>query len=327
MKVLVTGATGFLGSNLAHHLVARGDTVRILKRARSSLALLEGLPVEAATGDVTDLDSLVEAARGVEGIYHVAGLISYWKPKRAWQYKVNVEGVRNVMDAAVKNGVRRVVHTSSISAVGYRADGRPSDETVAWNWERLDSGYMTTKHLGEDEALRGPARGVEVVVVNPALIIGPRDINWSSGRMFKIVSQRNGLAIPDGANTTCDVDDVCRGHIAAMERGRSGERYILGGEYWRYPDLFRAIAEVMGRPFRVRILPRWIPMVAAYGLYGLSLVTRQEPPITPELLRVASHSRHYLSDKAIRELGYPQTPLRTTLEKTYRWYKENGYLP
>jgi len=326
MKVLVTGATGFLGANLCHHLVARGDTVRVLKRKRTPPTLLAGLPVEIADGDVTDFESVLAASRGVEGIYHVAGLVSYWRPKREWLFRVNVEGPRNVVQAAVRNGVRRVVHTSSIAAIGFREDGVPSDEDTTWNWGPFDVGYPTSKFQGEQEALKATAQGLEVVVVNPALIFGPRDVSWNAGRMFKMVEEGRTIRLPDGATTTCDVDDVCAGHIAAMDRGVSGRRYILGGEQWRYPDLFHAVAEVMNRKVRVQIVPYWAAALAAWAADAASRLTRREPDITPELIRVARRSRHYSSARAIRELGYPQTPLRTTLKKTYRWYRENGYL-
>lgn len=326
MKVLVTGATGFLGANLTHHLVARGDTVRVLKRKRTPPTLLAGLPVETAEGDVTDFDSVLGASRGVEGIYHVAGLVSYWRPKRQRMFSVNVDGARNVVEAARRCGVRRVVHTSSVAAIGFRPDGLPSDEDTPWNWGPFDVGYPTSKFQGEQEALKATAKGLEVVVVNPALIFGPRDTSWNAGRMFKMIQESRTIRITEGASTTCDVDDVCAGHIAAMERGQSGRRYILGGEQVRYARLFEMVAEVMGKKISVRVVPYWVAAAAAYGTYMVSLLTRREPPLTPELMRVARRSRHYSSARAIRELGYPQTPLRLTLEKTYRWYRENGYL-
>ncbi|MFQ5662436.1 MAG: SDR family oxidoreductase [Terriglobia bacterium] len=329
MKVLVTGGTGFLGANLVHHLVARGHAVRVLKRPRTPPTLLAGLPVEVVEGDLTDFDSLLAASRGVEGIYHVAGLVSYWRPKRARLFRVNVGGTRNVVEAAQRNGVRRVVHTSSIAAIGYPAErgGRPGDEDTPWNWGPHDIGYATSKHLGEQEALKATARGLEVVVVNPALIFGPRDTSWNAGRMFKLVQEHSTVRGLEGATTTCDVDDVCVGHIAAMERGRSGRRYILGGEHRRYVELFRLVGEVMGKPVRIQAVPYWVAALAAWGSYGVSRLTRREPSLTPELLHMGRYNRCYSSERAIRELGYPQTPLPQTLEKTYRWYVEHGYLP
>lgn len=326
MKVLVTGGTGFLGANLVHHLVARGDQVRVLKRPRTPPDILAGLPVEFVGGDVTDFDSLLAASQGVEGVYHVAGLVSYWRPRRAWQYQVNVEGARNVVEAARRAGVRRVVHTSSIAAIGYRTDGQPADEDTAWNWGPQDIHYAWTKHLGEQEALQATAQGLEVVVVNPGLIFGPRDTSWNAGRMFKLVEKSGTVFSPAGSTTTCDVDDVCAGHRAAMQRGRSGRRYILGGENVAYADLFRLVGEVMGKRVNVKVIPYWAAQAVAYANYWKSLVTRREPALTPELLRMGRFTRHYSSARALRELGYPQTSLRATLEKTYCWYVENGYL-
>jgi dihydroflavonol-4-reductase len=326
MKVLVTGATGFLGANLVHHLVKRGDEVRILKRAKTPLTLLEGLDIEVALGDITDFKSLVEATRGVEGVYHVAGLVSYWPPKRPRQTRVNVDGTRLVVQAAAENKVRRLVHTSSIAAVGYDPAGGQVDENTRWNWGPQDIHYCTTKYLGEKEAFKGVDYGLEVVALNPALIFGPRDTSWNAGRMFKMVMTQTTVRMPAGSTTTCDVDDVCAGHIAAMDRGRSGERYILGGEQRSYAALFEEIAAVAGRQIQMQTVPFWAAYAAAWGLYGVSMITRKEPDLTPELIRMARLSRKYTSEKAKRELGYPQTPLRESLEKTFRWYRENGYL-
>ncbi len=327
MKVLVTGGTGFLGANLVHHLAARGDAVRVLKRRRTPTDILAGLPVEFVEGDVTDADSLLRACQGVEGVYHVAGLVSYWRPRRAWQHRVNVEGTRNVVEAARANGVRRVVHTSSIAAIGYSTDGRPADEETEWNWGPHDVGYCTTKHLGEQEALAGNGRGLEVVVVNPAVIFGPRDVHRNTGMIMTMVARHSVLPWPDGVITTCDVDDVCAGHVAAMERGRPGRRYILGGEHWRYRDLIQAVAEVLGKKVRVLTVPEGLQSLLAWTVYGVSLLLQKEPPLTPELNRVRRLVGTYSSARAVGELGYPQTPLRQTLKKTYRWYVENGHLP
>jgi dihydroflavonol-4-reductase len=328
MKVLVTGGTGFLGANLVHHLVTRGDQVRVLKRRRTPPDILAGLPVEFVEGDVTDPDSLLRACRGVEGVYHVAALVSYWRPRRAWQHRVNVDGTRHMVEAARASGVRRLVHTSSIAAIGYPASrNQPADEDTEWNWGPHDIGYCTTKHLGEQEALAGNGRGLEVVVVNPAVIFGPRDVRRNTGRLITMVARHPVLVWPDGVITTCDVDDVCAGHLAAMERGRPGRRYILGGEHWRFPDLIRAVAELLGKKVRVLAAPGWLESLVAWTADGVSRVTGKEPPLTPELVTVRRLVGTYSSARAIRELGYPQTPLRVTLEKTYRWYVENGCLP
>jgi dihydroflavonol-4-reductase len=327
MNVLVTGGTGFLGSNLVYHLASRGDRVRVLKRPATSMAHLEGLPVEVVPGDVTDLDSLVAAARGVECIYHVAATVTYWRRRRAAMYEVNVGGTRNVIEAAVRGEVRRVVHTSSVATIGYREDGQPADENTRWNWGPAGIDYFTTKHQGEAEAFKGIARGVEVVVLNPALIFGARDVTWSTGRTFKMARSRGVHMFTDGAGPMCDADDVSLGHIAAMERGQSGQRYILGGDTVRYADMFRMAAEAMGVRRRVLTVPYSLAAAAAWAAYGVSLLTNREPLLTPEMLRAAQGIYRVDSSKAIRELGYAQTPLRVSIEKSYRWYRDSGLLP
>lgn len=326
MTVLVTGATGFIGSNLVHHLVERGERVRVLKRPATRPVLLEGLPVEVAEGDVTDAASVDRAADGVDGIYHVAGMVSYWRPARARQFRVNVDGTRNVVAAAVRHGVRRIVHTSSIAAIGFRTDGEPSDEDTPWNWGPFDVGYCITKRAAEEEAMRANEQGVEAVAVNPGMVFGARDQYCNAGRLFVMVSRKSTIRGLGGTTTTCDVDDVCAGHIAAMERGRPGRRYVLGGEALPYPRIVELVAETMGKPVRMKVVPYAVAAGAARAAYALSLVTRREPAVTPELVRMTAQTRVYSSRRAIEELGYPQTPLRRSLESAYRWYREHGQL-
>jgi len=325
-RALVTGGTGFIGSNIALRLVERHWDVRILERPGSSRELLEGGPFEFVCGDVLEADTLPNAMQGIDVVFHAAGVVDYWNQGVERMYQVNVEGTRNVVEAALASGVRRLVHTSSIAAIGYSTDGRPCDEETEWNWGPQDIHYAWTKHLGEQEAWQAAARGLEVVVVNPGLIFGPRDTGWNAGRMFKLVEKRRTVFSPAGSTTTCDADDVCAGHLAAMERGQPGRRYILGGESVAYAELFRLVGEVMGKAVRVKMIPYWAAQTVAAVNYWKSLLTRREPALTPELLRLGRFARHYSSARAIRELGYPQTPLRATLEKTYRWYVENGYL-
>lgn len=326
MTVLVTGATGFIGSNLVHHLVERGERVRVLKRPSTRPVLLDGLPVEVAEGDVTDAGSVVRAAEGVDGIYHVAGMVSYWKPARARQVRVNVDGTRNVVAAAVRCGVRRIVHTSSIAAVGFRTDGGVADEDTPWNWGPLDVGYCITKRAAEEEAMRANEQGVEAVAVCPGMVFGARDQYLNAGRLFAMVARKSTIRGLGGVTTTCDVDDVCAGHIAAMERGRPGRRYILGGEAQPYPRIVELVAETMGRPVRMKVVPYAVAAGAARAAYAVSLITRREPAVTPELVRMTAQRRVYSSRRAIEELGYPQTPLRTSLERAFRWYREHGRL-
>jgi dihydroflavonol-4-reductase len=326
LKVLVTGATGFIGANLVARLLDRGDEVRVMRRAGSRSPLLDDLAVETVPGDITDAGSVERAAAGVEGIYHVAGLVSYWRPRRAEQGRVNVAGTANVIEGALRGGVRRVVYTSSIAAVGFHGDERVSDEETPWNWGPLDIGYCITKREAEEVALAGNGRGVEVVAVNPALVFGPRDVNFNAGRIFKLVASSSTIRGLPGWTTTCDVDDVCAGHVGAMLRGVPGRRYILGGEAHPYPRIVERVAAVMGVEVKVKVVPYPAAAAAARAAYLASLVTRREPAVTPELVRMTAQRRVYSSRRAIEELGYPQTPLRASLERAFEWYRARGML-
>ena len=319
MHVLVTGATGFLGGNLVRHLLRQGHHVRALKRPDTPASLLNGREIDIVEGDVTDPRSLLMATRGVEAVYHVAALVSYWRPLRRRLYEVNVEGTRNVIDASLRSGVRRLVHTSSIGALPI-GNGSSRFGGIA------EVQYWKTKYWAREVALQAIDRGLEVVVVSPAWTFGQGDVYWKAGRLFRLVAQRSFIPIPHGYTTTCDVDDVCVGHIAAMDRGRPGADYVLGGAVVTFVDLVHQIASVMGRRVRVTRMPYPLAQAMGWIVYALSLLSRREPAVTPEVVRILGLGRAYSSALAIRDLGYPQTPLRISLEKTYRWYREHGML-
>lgn len=326
MRVLVTGASGFIGANLVEHLLHRGDDVRVLRHVGSNALLPPDHEVEVVPGDVTDHLSMDRAACGVDGIYHVAGLVSYWRPRRSLQHRVNVEGTCNVIRAAVERGVGRVVHTSSIAAIGYRDDRLPADEDTPWNWGPLDIGYCTSKHLAEQVAMKGNERGVEVVSVNPGLVFGPGDVNFNAGRIFKMVMTRTTIRGLGGWTTTCDVDDVCAGHISAMEHGVAGRRYILGGEALPYTRIVERVAGAAGVEVSVREVPYALAAASARVAYAASLLNRREPEVTPELVRMMERRRVYSSARAIAELGYPQTPLQESLCRAFEWYDHRGII-
>lgn len=328
LKILVTGATGFVGSNLVRRLVAQGATVRILHRHSSNLQLLGDLPVERITGDITDRDSVIRAVEGIDVIYHVAGAVSFWRRDRARLVAVNTQGTRHVVQAAIQHRVRRLVYTSTVAAIGYRSDGQPADETTPYNWTPLDIPYMETKRAGELEVLAGVQQGLDAVIVNPAVIFGPRDANFHSGRMIQFIQQGKLPGYPRARMTVCDIDDVVEGHLQAMEHGRTGHRYILGGQTLSFRDIFLTIAEVLGVPFPDREIPIAGYFLVALGYELSSLLRNRRPPMTRDLIRaMRRQSCGYSSEKAQRELGYRITPFRVTIEKAYQWYKENGYLP
>lgn len=326
MRILVTGATGFVGSHVVRKLLADGHLVRVLRREASSTKALAGLSVESAIGDVTDRDSVFEAVEGCEAVFHAAGVVSYWRGLREIQRKVNVEGTRHVVEACLAHKVARLVHTSSIAAIGYAPEGRIGNEMLEYNWSPYRIHYNDTKHLAELEVHQGIQRGLDAVIVNPAVVFGPGDLNLNAGALvFQIARSKLPFYFPGGC-TVCDVEDVARGHVLALEKGRTGERYILGGDHYTWKDLTTLIAQVVGvSPPRLQ-LPFWALSTIAQGFDLFSIIRTKEPPVTPEAIRAASVTAYSSSDKAIRDLGYQISNFREAIRKTYEWYVANGYL-
>ena len=247
MKVLVTGGTGFVGSQIVAALVRRGDAVRVLHRATSKLIMLEGLPVEHVLGDVQEPEAVARAVAGCDLVFHVAAVASYWRTQREQVYRVNVEGTRIVMEACLAAGVPRVVHTSSVAAIGIPRNGRPADESATFDAFSATFAYADSKHRAEAVVLQAVARGLPAVIVNPGAIYGAGDHNLISGSMVLELARRSVPLVPDGGLCVVDIDAVVQGHLAAAERGRIGERYILGGENLTLLEIATEICAVVGR--------------------------------------------------------------------------------
>lgn len=326
VKALVTGATGFVGSYVVRTLLKAGHQVRVLRRPNSPTKLIEGLPVETAIGDVTDRSSVFEAIKGCEAVFHLAGHVSFWKGHREIQRRVNVDGTRHVVEAALAHKVKRLVHTSSIAAIGFAPEGRLGDETLPYNWWPYRIPYCDTKHLAEEEVRQGIRKGLDAVIVNPAVVFGAGDVNLHAGAMvFQMARGRLAFHFKGGCCVS-DVEDVAEGHLKAFEKGRKGERYIFGGDNYSWKELFTLIAEVVGVPPPQKEIPTWALSLVALGFDAASKVTGKRPVITPESIRISAIPAYYSSEKAIRELGYIITPFRETVRKTFKWYRENGYL-
>ncbi len=325
MKALVTGATGFVGSHVVRTLIAEGHTARALHRPSSKLDALAGLEYESALGDVTDLDALRAACDGCDWVFHVAAVADYWRADHAWMREVNVEGTRRVLQAARETGVRRVVFTSSAAAVGFRQD-RPADETDAFNLspERFPYGY--TKALAEIVALDAASAGQEVVIVNPVVVMGPGDLNIISGDfVLKIKRLQWTVPVPPGGVAVVDVRDVARMQLAAAERGRVGERYILGTANYAYRDWFALVADVVGAAHPVIPAPGWaLPPLA--GLFDALRAAGLRLPVDGDQTRLGARNLYFNFSKAWRELCEPQIDMRQSLQDTYAWYLEHGYL-
>ena len=327
MRALVTGATGFVGSHVVRALGESGHQAVALHRSSSKLDALAGLTYESALGDVTDLDSLRKAAAGCDWVFHVAAVADYWRSDKQRMFDVNVGGTQNVLQAAREAGVKRVVFTSSAAAVGIRADGLPTDETVRFSLPPDQFPYGYSKVLAEIEIGKAVEAGQDVVTVNPVVIIGPGDLNMISGDFILQMKRLSWtLPVPPGGVATIDVRDVARMHIAAAERGRTGERYILGAVNYPYSEWFNLIADVMDLPRPGFPVPGFaLPIVA-------SVVDRLRAagipvPIDGNQTRLGKERIYFDFRKAWTELGEPQIDMRQSVADTYHWYRDHGFIP
>jgi dihydroflavonol-4-reductase len=318
MRVLVTGATGFLGSHVVRALLSRGIEVRALARARRPRAALEGLDVEIAEGDLTDEKGLIAACRGAGGLIHCAARTGYWSRQNEIQRAINVEGTSKLLRAAQAADVGRIVHVSSIATIGCSRDGRVLDETHVWMPRSLRIQYVTTKHESEERAFAAAWAGMDVVVVNPCMLVGPRLDGRPLSAVFTRIAGNKTRWIPPGGTSVADVLDVAEGCALAFERGRKGERYILGGTNVTWSAFYAAIA----RAFGVKA-PGWrVPVAAArtleLGAQALDLARLSRPPWTPEILRTWGLYGYVDSSKAKRELGYAFRPLEDVVARAAR---------
>ena len=321
METFVTGATGFVGFHVARALVERGHTVRCLARPGSRVDGLAPLPVEIVRGDLVDAASLRRAIEGVEVVYHCAADYRLWVPDPAPMYASNVDGTHNVLEAAAACGVRRVVYTSTVGALGLRPDGLPADERVPVRLEDMIGHYKRSKFLAERVAERWAASGLPVVIVNPSAPIGERDVKpTATGRIVADFLRGAMPAYVDTGLNLVDVRDVAAGHLLAAELGRPGEKYILGHSNVTLKTMLELLATISGLPApRVR-LPHWIPLAAAWAETGLARVRGREPRLALDAVRLARHRMFFDAGKAVRELGLPQTPIENALERAVRWF-------
>jgi len=327
MRAFVTGGTGFIGSSVVRTLLDRNVDVRALCRPGSNRRNLDGLDVEIVEGDLRDGSSLRRGVEGCELVFHVGALYSFWvRPKRLI-YDVNVEGTKAVFDAAKAAGVERVVYTSSVAALGLRDDGAPADETTPTDLSQVVGDYKRSKYLAEQVALEY-AREMPIVIVNPSYPVGPRDLKPTpTGQTILDFLNRKMPAYIDTGMNVVDVEDVALGHWLAAEKGQVGERYILGGENVTMKRMLELLAEITALPAPAMRVP-YRPILALSYLNAAfcKLVPGTTPRMTPETIRMSSHLMYFDPSKAVRELGFPQTPARDALAKAVAWFRENGYV-
>ena len=321
---LVTGGTGFLGSNIALRLVERHWDVRILERPGASRILLEGGPFEFVSGDVLEPETLLPAMQGVDVVFHASGVVDYWNQGVERMYQVNVQGTRNVMDACLKAGIDRVVHLSSTAAMGIHPDVIV-DESFTFNVKPEQFAYGHSKHLAEEVVYDFIRQGLPVVLVNPTTVIGPRDIRKvSSGMVVEVVKHCVPPLIPPGGINIVPICDVAQGTIEAAIKGRVGERYILGGENMSHLQIYQTIADVVGCGMKLKVMPRWQVLMIAGLTDMLQPQTSGPVPLTGTRLRLEAQSFFYETTKARSAFHMPKTPLRVTIGRTYEWYESMG---
>jgi dihydroflavonol-4-reductase len=327
-QILITGATGLVGSAVARKLVAEGSPVRALVRPNSPRFHLDGLGLEFVAGDIRDAPSVRRAMAGVRYVFHVAADYRLWARDPSEIFAANVDGTRIVMQEVRRAGVQRVVYTSSVATLALRADGTPADETVPLTVEEGIGAYKRSKIAAErlvdamiaDEAL--PA-----VIVNPSTPIGPRDVKPTpTGRIIVEAARGRVPGFLDTGLNLVHVDDVAEGHLAALERGVIGERYILGGQNVLLAEMLAEIARLCGRrPPRWR-LPRAVVVPFAYAAEATAWLTGREPFTTLDGIRMAEHRMFFTAAKAERDLGFHARPYREALEDAIRWFGAAGYL-
>lgn len=319
----VTGASGFVGANLARALLDRGWRVRAL--VRGDAPSLDGLAVERVHGDLF-APVLTDAMRGCDALFHVAATYSLWHRDRDAVMRSNVDGTRSVLAAARAAGVPRTVHTSSVAAIGARDDGVPADETYQSPPARLIGAYKRSKYLAELEVRRAVETGQDVVMVNPTTPLGPWDAKPTpTGEIVvRFLTGRMPAYVDTGLNVV-DVRDVAAGHVLAYERGVTGERYILGSENLTLRALLDRLASITGRPAPRLRLPRVIPLAyAALSEYVLARAGVQ-PDVPLDSVRMAKQRMFYTAAKAVRELGFPQSPVDDALADAVTWFHDHGY--
>ncbi len=326
MKTLVTGGSGFIGSAVIRKLLAKGREVRVYVEPRADLRNLAGLDVEIVEGDVNDRARIGDALRGCDVLYHLAAIYKLWMKNPALMYEVNVEGSKTVLWAAYKANLRKVVYTSSIAAVGMREGKQPSDESDAFNMWDESNAYIRSKWLSERDALRFAAEGLPLTVVNPAFPFGERDIGPTPTGKFVVQALKKQIpGYMEGGFNCIDVEDVAEGHVLAEDKGRVGERYILGAHNVTYKDFYQLVSEKAGLPPPKRKLPGRAMWALGWMFERVADRTGKEPVMTYKAAKWASRYVWFDNSKARTELGMPVTPIDETVERSIRWFRANGY--
>jgi dihydroflavonol-4-reductase len=324
---LVTGATGFVGNAVARALLKAGRQVRVLARRSSNPKLLSGMGVELFYGDLRKAETLGQAVQGCREVYHVAAQYTFFNPDPREIYASNVEGTHNILKAALQANVSRVVYTSTVGAVGIPGDGLPGDEDTPISLFDCKGHYKRSKFLAEQEAISFYRKGLPLVIVNPSAPVGICDLRPTpTGKMILDFLNRKMPAYIDTGLNLIDVEDCAQGHLLAAEKGRPGERYILGNQNLTLREILQELSALTGlRAPKVKI-PYRIALGFAHFSEGMSRITRRPPAVEVEAVQLGRKRMFFTAAKAVRELGLPQTPVREALRKAVEWYLLNGYV-
>jgi len=328
LKTFLTGATGFLGSHVARVLSAQGAELRLLVRTTSNLNNLEGLNAETATGDLRDPASIDKAMSGCDTVFHVAADYRLWVRDPEEMYRSNVEGTRAILESARKNGVRRVVYTSSVATMGFTRNGNPADEDSPVALADMIGHYKRSKFMAEQIALEAGRSGMDVVVVNPTTPVGEQDIKPTpTGRIILDFLKRKFPAYVDTGLNLVDVTECARGHVAALERGKSGERYILGGENLTLKQILDKLGAITGLSSPSVKLPYFFAFAAAAVDETITgRILHREPRATIDAVRMGRKKMFASSAKSERDLGWKLVPAENALRRAVEWFRGNDYV-
>ena len=328
MLAFVTGATGFLGSHVARALAEQGADLRLLVRSNSNTKNIADLKADLITGDLRDPVSLEEGIAGCDVVFHVAADYRLWVRDPEEMYRANVEGTRAILAAARKNNVRRLVYTSSVATMGFSSNGQPADESSPVSLDSMIGPYKRSKFMAEQVAIEAARAGQDVVIVNPSTPVGERDIKPTpSGRIIVDFLKKKFPAYVDTGLNLVDATECARGHIAALEKGRSGERYILGGENLTLKQILDKLAAITGLPSPTIRVP--YALALATGVVDEIVTGRirgREPRATIDAVRMGRKKMFVSSAKAERELGWKCVPVDHALGRAVEWFRANHYV-
>jgi dihydroflavonol-4-reductase len=327
MLAFVTGATGFVGSHVARALAEQGADLRLLVRANSNLKNIQDIKADLVIGDLRDPASLEKGIGGCDVVFHVAADYRLWVRDPGEMYRANVEGTRAILEAAQKNRVRRVVYTSSVATMGFTSNGQPADENSPVSLDNMIGPYKRSKLMAEQVAIEAARAGQDVVIVNPSTPVGECDIKPTpTGRIVVDFLKKKFPAYVDTGLNLVDVKECARGHIAALEKGRRGERYILGGENLTLKQILDKLAAITGLPSPSIRVPYVLAL--ATGVVDEIVTGRirgREPRATIDAVRMGRKRMFVSSAKAERELGWNRVPVDDALRRAAEWFRENGY--